>query len=372
MDDERQSTPSAPDRERHALFAGGGSAGHVFPGLAIADVLAARGWTVTWTGRPAGMERTLVERAGTRYVPLSAAPLVGQGLAGKMRALFTLLLSSWRGRRLVRALGAGIVVGTGGYVSAPAVLGARLGGVPSLLLEPNARAGAANRFLSRWATGAAVAFADAAPDFACPVETTGAPVRAAFHKASVAEDRPHPALLVVGGSQGALQINELMPRVVEQLAGRVASLHVLHQTGVDHLERVREDYTRRRLGGVELETVAFLEDMPAAMAAADLVVSRAGAITLAEICAAALPAVLVPLRHAGAHQLDNARGVESVGGAVVLADDEATIERMGETLLELLNDRERLAAMSVAAGSLAAPDAARRIADLVGRLEEAA
>lgn len=372
MDDEPQSTPSTPDRERHALVAGGGSAGHVFPGLAIAEVLAARGWTVTWTGRPTGMERTLVEGAGTPYVPLPAAPLVGQGVVGKVRALSTLLVSSWRGRRLVRELGAGIVVGTGGYVSAPAVLGARLGGVPSLLLEPNARAGAANRFLSRWATRAAVAFDGAAQDFACPVETTGTPVRAAFHRSSAAENRPRPTLLVVGGSQGALQINELMPPVVELLAGRIEGLHVLHQTGADHLERVRADYGRRRLGGVELETVAFLEDMPAAMAAADLVVSRAGAITLAEICAAALPAVLVPLRHAGGHQLDNARGVESVGGAVVLTDDEATSERMKETLLELLNDRGRLAAMSGAADALAVPDAARRIADLVEVLEEAA
>lgn len=344
----------------------------MYPGLAVAEVLSARGWTVTWTGRPEGIERALVERAGTRYVPLAAAPLVGQGFAGKLAALATLAVSSWRGRRLVSALGAGVVIGTGGYVSAPAVLGARLSGVPSLLLEPNARAGAANRLLSRWATRAAVAFGGAAADFACPVERTGTPVRAAFHEAPAPGRGLRPALLVVGGSQGASQINELLPPVVERLAGRAEGLRVLHQTGADHLESVRGDYAGRPLPGVELEIVPFVDDMPAAMAAADLAVSRAGAITLAEICAAALPAVLVPLAHAAGHQLDNARALAAAGGAVVLAGEDATVDRAAAVLHELLGDRGRLAAMGAAARAMAADDAARRIADLVAILEEAA
>jgi UDP-N-acetylglucosamine--N-acetylmuramyl-(pentapeptide) pyrophosphoryl-undecaprenol N-acetylglucosamine transferase len=316
------------------------------------------------------MEKALVERAGVAYTALPAAPLVGQGLSGKLKALTTLFASALRGRRMVRRLGADVVVGTGGYVSAPAILGARLAGIPSLLLEPNARAGAANRLLSRWASMAAVAGADAEPDFACRVETTGTPVRSAFFLQG--ERRVDSQLLVVGGSQGARQINELMPPVVERLAARLPGLRVRHQTGVDHLDAVRTDYAARDLKAAEVSVVAFLEDMPGALGGSDLVVSRAGAITLAEICAAGRASVLLPLRQAAAHQLDNARALEAAGGALVLAAEQASVDGMAEALSGLFGDRERLAAMGSAARALAVVDAAERIADLVDGLEEAA
>lgn len=375
MTDEIQKTAAGPNRERLVLFAGGGSAGHVFPGLAVAEVLADRGWVVRWAGRPQGMERALLEARGVGYEPLSASPLVGQGIVGKAKALATLAMTAWQGRRLVRRLDARVVVGTGGYVSAPAVLGARLAGRPSLLIEPNTRAGAANRLLSRWAAVAAVAFAGAEDDFACRVETTGTPVRSGFFRRPGRAAGATPTILVLGGSQGALEINELVPAAIEQLASRLSdpsagALRVRHQTGTVHLETVRAAYAGRRLGAVEVEIVPFLDDMPAALAEADLVVSRAGAITLAELCAAARPAVLVPLRQAGDHQLDNARRLESAGSAVVLVD--ASVESMSAALASLLDDRDRLAAMSAAAGGLASADAAVRIADLIDQLEEAA
>ena len=377
MTDGNQKTAAGPDRERVVLFAGGGSAGHVFPGLAVAEVLAQRGWVVRWMGRPEGMERSLLEAHGVGYVPLSASPLVGQGVFGKVKALATLFVSALSGRRLVRRLDARVVVGTGGYVSAPAVLGARLAHRPSLLIEPNSRAGAANRLLSRWAAVAAVAFADAEDDFACRVETTGTPVRRGFFEPRERAVAVGPTVLVLGGSQGAREINELLPAALESMAsqlatGDLAGLRVRHQTGAAHVEAVRAGYTGRNLGTVEVEVVPFLDDMPAALGAADLVVSRAGAITLAELCAAGRPAILVPLRQAGDHQLDNARRLEASGAAVVLAGEDASAEGLGRALSVLLGDRQRLAAMSAAARSLASEDAAERIADLVDALEEAA
>jgi len=377
MTDETKTTASSQHRDRLVLFAGGGSAGHVFPGLAVAEVLAARGWVVRWTGRPDGMERKLLEMRGVGYEPLSASPLVGQGVLGKIKALMTLFASAWSGRKLVRRLDASVVVGTGGYVSAPAVLGARLAGRPSLLFEPNTRAGAANRMLSRWAAAAAVAFAGADDDFSCRVETTGTPVRDGFFHLAQPDAGKSPTVLVLGGSQGALEVNQLLPGAVEELAGRLeelglSGLTVNHQTGAAHLDSVRAAYAARELGTVNVEVVRFLDDMPAALGAADLVISRAGAITLAELCASGRPGVLIPLRQAGDHQLDNARRLESAGCAVVLAGDEATVQGLGRVLEQLLADRQRLATMGGAARGLASREAAARIADLVDELEEAA
>jgi UDP-N-acetylglucosamine--N-acetylmuramyl-(pentapeptide) pyrophosphoryl-undecaprenol N-acetylglucosamine transferase len=372
MDDERRQSHTDSDRKRQVLFAGGGSAGHVFPGLAVAELLASGGWAVTWAGRVAGMERVLVERRGVAYVALPAAPLVGQGWVGKARALSTLLASAWRGRRLVRRLAAAVVVGTGGYVAAPAVLGARLARCPTLLLEPNARAGAANRFLSRWADLGAVAFADTARDLRCPVEVTGTPVREAFFAAAPRPAGGSPSLLVLGGSQGAREINEALPAVVGALAAVGHHLRVVHQAGDGKEVAVRAVYAGLDRGAVEVEVVPFLEDMPAAVAASDLVVSRAGAITLAEICAAGRPAVLLPLREAAGHQLDNARRMESAGAAWVVIGGGSTAAAVTAAVEALLGDPARRAAMGAAARGLARRDAAVRIAALVERLGAAA
>jgi len=372
MTDERANPTPASEKRRHALFAGGGSAGHVYPGLAVAENLSQRGWTVSWAGRAVGIERGLVERAGVSYLEISATPLVGQGLVGKVRGLLTLLRSAWRGRRLVRRTGADVTVGTGGYVSAPVVLGARLAGVPSLLIEPNARAGAANRFLSRWASSAAVAYDESHRDFQCAVQTTGTPVRAAFFSSSERETQGALTLLIVGGSQGARQINELMPALLERLASVAVDLRVIHQTGAGNPDSVEADYRGRDLGSITVEVVDFLDDMPAILRAADLVVSRAGAITLAEICAAGLPSILLPLDEAAGHQFDNAHRLEAGGAALVFACDDGTLDALTDSLGGLLADRGRLVAMGTAARSLAVEDAARRIADLAESLGEAA
>jgi UDP-N-acetylglucosamine--N-acetylmuramyl-(pentapeptide) pyrophosphoryl-undecaprenol N-acetylglucosamine transferase len=351
----------------HALLAGGGTGGHVFPALAVGDELARRGWTVSFTGAATGLEARLVPARGIPFHPLPALPLVGKSAAARARALATLGRSALAARRLVRALGADAVLGTGGYVSAPAVVGARLAGRPVLLLEPNARAGVANRWLSRWAAGAAVAYDSARADLACPVWLTGVPVREEFFLVGPQLPPGAPRLLVLGGSQGARQINELLPAAVAAIAGRVPGLRVLHQVGERNLDAARAAWTASGVPASRVEVAPFLDDVAGAMAAAHLVVSRAGALATAEICAAGRASLLLPLAIAKGHQGENAAVLAAAGAAEVLAGGEATAERLGALLAELLSDRERLAQMARAARGLARPRAAAAIAD---RLEE--
>jgi UDP-N-acetylglucosamine--N-acetylmuramyl-(pentapeptide) pyrophosphoryl-undecaprenol N-acetylglucosamine transferase len=361
---ERTSGGSGPSRPLHVLLAGGGTGGHVFPALAVAAEGAARGWRVSFAGSAAGLEARLVPERGVPFYPLAARPLVGRGLWGKARALGTLARSAGAAAALVRRLAVDVVLGTGGYASAPAVVGARLARRPVLLLEPNARAGVANRWLSRLAAGAAVAFRDAAADLKCPAWVTGIPVRADFF--AVPDEPPPlaaPRLLVLGGSQGAQQINRALPAAAARLCAALPALSILHQAGAKNVEETRDAYARLGLAAPRVEVVPFLADVAGAMAASHLLVSRAGAITVAEICAAGRPALLVPLAIAQGHQLANARVLAAAGGAEVLPGDEAGSGPLGERLLALLGDAERLARMGRAARTLARPRAAAEIAD---------
>ena len=391
----------APDRTapgKRVLLAGGGSGGHVFPALAIADELAARGWGVDFTGAATGMEARLVGERGWPFHPLAARPLVGRGVVDRLQALATLAGSTWSARRLVLSLGASVVVGTGGYVSAPAVLGAALARVPVLLVEPNAVPGVANRWLSRFAAEAALAFPAAAVGLACRSAVTGVPVRGEFARLpDAAPEASGVALLVAGGSQGAQQLNELVPEALGRLlaedgAGSAAALPplaVLHQAGAGKVEATREAYRRAGLPVAEGEpesaaatmpappaagappavrVVEFLADMPSAVGAAHLVVSRAGAITTAELLCAGRPALLVPLTLAGGHQLDNARAVSEAGAAVVVPSADLDAERLAAALAGLLGDRGRLARMAAAARAAGRPRAAAAIADRVEAL----
>ncbi len=369
---------TAPE-ESTVLFAGGGSGGHVFPALAVAEELAGRGWRVAFAGTAGGIEEGLVGRHGWPFEALPARPLVGRNPLAQARALAVVARSTLAARRIVRRLGAGAVVGTGGYVSAPAVLGARLAGRPALLVEPNAEAGLANRWLSRWADGAAVAWAETGARLHCPSWVTGVPVRRAFFdlpgRPANGAGAGGPHLLVLGGSQGARQLNRDLPAALAAAAGGggLPGLSVLHQAGRGHEEAAGEAYRAAGLeagasgGGGALEIAGFVADVAAAMGAADLVVSRAGAITIAEICAAGRASLLVPLALAGGHQEGNARRMAESGAAVVVASD-AGPERLGAALGGLLADRGRLAAMGRAARALARPGAAAAIADRVEAL----
>lgn len=360
----------APDEPR-VLLAGGGTGGHVFPALAVGEELARRGWSVHWAGRRSSMEEDLVRAWGVPFHAVTARAVVGTGAVARSRALATVAVSAVRCRRMVRRLDPRVVVGTGGYVSVPTVLGAHWAGRPTLLLEPNARAGVANRLLSRWARTAALAHEITAADLRCPSRVTGVPVRRAFFEVTAKELGAGPLhVLVLGGSQGARQLNDLVPAAFA--AAGLAAAEVCHQAGAGAVEGARRAWREAAPERVEAEVVPFIDDVPAALDWAHLVVSRAGAITLAEICAAGRASILVPLAAAGAHQLDNAHAVAQAGGAEVLSGEEARAERLGELLGELAARRSRLAEMGEAARSLAQPGAAASIADLVEELGVAA
>lgn len=358
-------------RSIHILMAGGGTGGHVFPALAIATELGERGDTVSWVGRRASMEENLVRTAGIPFHTLEAKPWVGKGLVAKIEAATTLMTSSLRGRALVRRLGADVVLGTGGYVSTPALLGARLAGRPALLLEPNAMAGTANRLASRWCEAAFVAHEETARHLKCEARLSGIPVRRTFHDiGSLPPGNPH--LLVLGGSQGALEINNLVGPIVRQLWAEpgLSGLGITHQTGAAHGASVEAEYRAHGIAAnPNLEIVPFIDDMAAAMAKAHLVISRAGALATAELAAAGRPAILIPLTGAASgHQEVNAEEMASAGAAVAFAAGDVSSGQLGSAVRRLLSDRNRLESMALAARSLARPDSAERIAEALERV----
>lgn len=349
----------------HLFIAGGGSGGHVFPGLAVAEEMAARGWRVTWVGRPEGMERQIVTARGMPYRALAARPLVGHGLGARLAGVAVLGRSALAARRLVRRERGRAVLGTGGYVAAPAVIGARLAGRPTVLLEPNAVPGAANRLLSRFADTAAVAWQETAARLVCPARVTGVPIRRGFAGMKEIAPAARRRVLVLGGSQGALELNRIVPPAIAELAAGGMELTVRHQTGAAHLESAGEAWAAWSHDGLEVEVVPFVEDVAAALAAVDLVISRAGAITLAEISASGRPALLIPYGFAGGHQADNAARLEAAGGARVLRSEETNADGCATVLAELLADGEALRVMGRALRDLARPAAAAAVADLV-------
>jgi len=361
------------ERTLHALVAGGGTGGHIFPGIAVAEELLRRGWRVSFVGSETGLEARLVPERGIPFHALPAKPLVGRGLAGKAGALSTVAGSSLAARKLVQKLGVDVVLGTGGYASAPAVLGARLAGRPVLLLEPNAKPGVANRWLSRWASAAAIGYPETARDLKCPCWLTGVPVRSAFFEVP-AELPPLPPLgaprvLVLGGSQGAQQVNQALPEAVLRLSERLPNLRVIHQAGLRNVDETRAAYALAGLGEPRVEVVPFLDDVAGAMAASHLIVSRAGAMTLSEICASGRPSLLLPLTISLGHQIDNARMLVDAGAAEMLLPDDIAAGKLTERLSELLAAPEaprRLAEMARSARSLARP---RAVAEIADRLE---
>lgn len=350
-----------------ALLTGGGTGGHVFPALAVAAELARRGWSVSLAAPGGGLEARLAAEQGVAFHPLAARPFLGKGRLEQARAFTTLAFSALAARRLVRRLGASVVLGTGGYASAPALVGGRLAKKPVLLLEVNARVGKANQWLSRRADEALLAFADSAKELACPSVVTGVPVRPAFFAVpALSPAKSPPRILVLGGSQGARQLNELLPPALALLARSHDGMHVVHQCGRQHLSEAQQGYVAAKIDGSLVRVTPFIDDVAAAMAAADLVVSRAGAMTISEIAAAGRPAVLIPLALAGGHQLDNAKELVAAGAARVVEPAAATPERLAELLAELFKNRQTLLAMGKAARSLATPDA---VAEIAARVE---
>ncbi len=354
------------------LIAGGGTGGHIIPALAIADALraGADGAEVLFLGTPRGLESKLVPQAGYPLELVEVGQLKNVSLATRARTMADLPRALLRARALLRSFRPQVVVGVGGYASGPAMAAAILAGVPTLAFEPNAAPGLANRLVGKRVSAAAVNFAPAARFFR-NAEVTGIPVREAFF---LLGDRPAaaaPHLLVFGGSQGARALNRVVPLVLKELLEAVPGLTVLHQSGPRALEETRVAFTASEGDPARWEVRAFLDDMPQQFAVADLVLARSGASTVAELCAAGKPSLLVPFPMAADdHQRRNAEVLAEAGAAVLLPEGELTPARLLAELQQLFSRPGQLGGMSVQARTLARRDAATVIAAMVRGLAQ--
>jgi UDP-N-acetylglucosamine--N-acetylmuramyl-(pentapeptide) pyrophosphoryl-undecaprenol N-acetylglucosamine transferase len=347
------------------LIAGGGTGGHIIPALAIADELKARhGAEILFVGTARGLESRLVPQAGYRLELIRVGQLNRVSLATRLRTLIDLPLGLFQCIRLLRTFRPDVVIGVGGYASGPAMGTAILLSIPTLAFEPNAVPGLANRLVGSRVKAAAVNFEPAARYFR-NARITGIPVRAEFfHLASRPAGAP-PHLLVFGGSQGARVLNAAMPKIAAALLEQDPGLTILHQAGARHADSTLAAYQASGAPADRWQVAAFLDDMPRRFEAADLVLARSGASTVAELAAAGKPAVLVPFAQAADdHQRSNAEVMARADAARVLLEADLTPAQLQGTLIDLLTDPARLLAMAENARSLAHPDAAEQIANM--------
>ena len=361
-----------PQSRLRFLMVGGGTGGHIFPALAVAEELRARGarlehsgtkYHIEFLGTKRPLEARLIPGAGFPLRTINAAGLKGMSGFRSVRNLMLLPRTAVATARVLRDFQPQVVVGVGGYLAGPVMVEAALQDIPTLLIEPNALPGFTNRALAPLVRLAAVAFEEAARFYGKKARVTGLPLRAAFHRIPPKRHAAPFTVLIVGGSQGSKAINELMIQCSPLLSRESRWLKLVHQTGERDYNSVREALLER---GVTAQVQAFIEEMPGALAQADLVVSRAGATAVAELAAAGRAALLIPFPAAtDQHQLANAQALERAGAARVIPQAELTPERLMGEIQELLSDPPRLIRMERAAKGLARPEAAAHIADLV-------
>ncbi|MEO6688169.1 MAG: undecaprenyldiphospho-muramoylpentapeptide beta-N-acetylglucosaminyltransferase [Dokdonella sp.] len=343
------------------MIMAGGTGGHIFPGLAVADELAARKIPVVWLGASGGLETRLVPQHGVRIETLGIGGLRGKGVSTTLLMPLRLLRATLAARAVLKRYTPRSVLSLGGYAAAPGGIAARFAKVPLVVHEQNRIAGVTNRMLARSAQRVLTGFADVFPQG----EWVGNPVRASIAAL------PPPAvryagregplkLLVLGGSQGAQSLNAALPEVLRRRGSRLPVM-VRHQCGAKHFDKARAAYLA---ANIDADVVPFEDDMAAAYAWADLVICRAGALTLAELAAAGVPAILVPYPHAvDDHQTRNAEALVAVGAARLVPEADDFVKRLG-AVFEEIGERAKLLRMATAARTLAKPDAAKRIADV--------
>ena len=384
------------------LIAAGGTGGHIFPALVVAEELrrrskgrassadsdaahepggrartavlmdadpenGSRGLSqIEFLGTRRGLESRLIPAAGFPLRTVHAAGLKGIGGLQKLKNLLVLPQSAMETAQVLREFQPDVVVGMGGYLAGPAMLAAALSDIPTLLVEPNAVPGFTNRVLAPLVRLAAVGFEEAAPYYGLKARVTGHPVRKGFFELRPKKHVPPYTVLVLGGSQGSKAINDCVVKCFELLSGDAARWRFVHQTGERDFDAIAEAYRAR---GISAEASPFIEDMPQAFARADVVVSRSGAITVAELAAAGKAAVLIPFPQAAdRHQSANAEVLARTGAARVIDQGRLTPVRLLSELQDLFNHLEQLEEAEQRARALARPDAAERIADLVEEL----
>jgi len=357
---------------RAILIMAGGTGGHIFPALAVSDILRAQGWRVTWLGAPNSMEADLVPRHGYRMAWVRFSGVRGKGMLRQLQLPFDLLVALWQSAAAILRHRPDVVLGMGGYITFPGGLMAALLRRPLAIHEQNSIAGLSNRVLARLARKVLSGFPDVLPH----AIWCGNPVRGDI--AALPDPQQRYAarsgrlnVLVVGGSLGAKAINEALPQALALLPQDMRP-NVLHQTGKKHFEAVKRAY---QLAGVQADIKPFMDEMAKHYANADLVICRAGALTVAELAAAGVASILIPFPFAvDDHQTRNAQFLSKRGAAVLLPQRELSAEKLAQLLRDLVGGergREKLSAMAQHARSMAKPDAAQRVAQVCAELAEA-
>lgn len=352
------------------LIAAGGTGGHIYPGIAVAQEIMKRDAAseVLFVGTARGLEKKIVPENGFQLSLINSAGLKNVGVKGLAKGLALLPKGFLEARAIIRQFRPHVVVGAGGYVSGPVLLMAAIMGVPTLVMDSNALPGFTNRRLAWFVDRAALTFEEALPFFGKKGVVTGNPVRPEFFAVPVKERGDEFHVLIFGGSQGARPINEAMIEALQHLSEHKGRITFTHQTGEADFEKVRAAYNASEFANADVRP--FISDIFNEFGKADLIVSRAGATTCAEVCAAAKAAVMIPFPGAADdHQRKNAEALEKAGAARMIVQQDLTGEVLADTITALAGAPETVSAMETAARNLARPDAAAAAVDIIEELK---
>jgi len=346
------------------LMAGGGTGGHVIPAIAVAREVVREGHDVLFAGTERGAEARLVRAAGFRLELMRVGGLKNLGIATRVVSVWRLIAETFGQLRRLAEWKPTAVFSMGGYVAGPPVLAALMRGVPVVVMEPNAVPGVTNRWIARWVRRALVSFEETKRFFpAGRTEITGLPVREEFFAIPAKPASSEFTVLITGGSQGSQRLNNAARESWPLFQQSGLPVRLIHQTGVPMFEALKHEFAATGLPG---EVSAFLADMPAAFASADLIVCRAGAGSVSELAAAGKPSVLIPFPFAADdHQLKNAQAFEGAGAGILALDRDWNGQRFFDAVKALFEDRGRLETMGQNARKLARPGAARRAAQIL-------
>ena len=347
---------------KHLMVVAGGTGGHIFPGIAVADHMRQQGWTVSWVGTADRMEAQLVPKHGFEIDFVEVQGVRGNGITRLLKAPFMVLKAILVAKKIIKQRKPAVILAMGGYVTGPVGIAAKLSGVPLVIHEQNAVAGFSNKLLATVANQVLAAFPNA---FANKVEVVGNPVRTSVSSIAKKPQTEQLNVLVVGGSLGAQVLNDRLPEVFSILA-KDFSLSVRHQSGRNNQGKLKSAYVGCKL---DAQVDEFIHDMDAAYAWADLVICRAGALTVSEVAAAGKAALFVPLPHAvDDHQTANARYLVDQQGGLLMPQHDFTVEQLVKLLTPYFKQPSLLSDIADKAKQLAKSDATERVAKVCGEL----